>query len=352
MAMQSKVTPLLFALILLGGFVAYLFLEQPQPQKPRGGFSTPVKVEQVALRAFPITIDALGTAKANESVTVTAQETEVITQVKFDDGEYVEAGQLLVQLNNDQEQARVRELEANISEAKRQYERIRNLAKSSAASQQLLDEQQARVKVLLAQLEVARAQLRDLEIRAPFSGYLGIRAVSNGSLVRPADVITTLDDTRLVKVDFSVAEKYLASLSSGQRVTATSVAYPDTEFEGKISTVDSRIDPVSRSILVRAIIDNPDNRLRPGMLLKITLEKQVLQALVMAEKALVPVEDKQYVFVLAGDKVEQREVQIGERRPGWVQILAGLEAGEQVVTEGTLRVRDQSPVRVLNGSEG
>lgn len=352
MALKSKVTPLLVALVLLGGFLAYLFVTKPQEQQQRALPATPVRVQAIEIREFPITIDALGTAKANESVTLTAQETEVVTEVQFDDGEFVQSGQLLVQLNNVEEQARIRELEANIVEAERQYDRIRNLAKSSAASEQLLDEQLARVKGLQAQLEVAKAQLRDLEIRAPFSGHLGIRSVSNGSLVRPADVITTLDDIRVVKVDFSVAEKYLASLSPGQRVLATSVAYPDRQFEGTISTVDSRIDPVSRAVLVRAIIDNPEARLRPGMLLKITLEKQVLQALVMPEKALVPVEDKQFVFVLDGDKVIQQEVTIGERRPGLVQILDGLEAGQQVVTEGTLRVRDQSPVRVLNGNEG
>ncbi len=351
MSLKSIFSPLVLAVVVLAGFLAYLFIPQDEAAQSRQGRPTPIKAQPVKRQPFPITIEALGTANANESVTITAQETDIVSEVMFEDGETVEAGQLLVQLNNQEELARIEELEANIEEARRQLDRVQNLRASSAASEQLFDEQQARVKALRAQLDVAKAQLQDLQIRAPFAGLLGIRAVSKGSLVRPADVITTLDDISTIKVDFSVAENHLASLATGQRVTASSVAYPGTTFEGTISTIDSRIDPVSRSVLVRAIIDNEDGRLRPGMLLQMTVEKRVLNALVVPEKALVPVQDKQFVFVVDGDAVREVEVTLGERKPGLVQVLDGVAEGELVVTEGTLRVRDGSQVNVLNAGE-
>lgn len=254
----------------------------------------------------------------------------------------------MVQLNNREEYARIAELKANIDEAKRQYARIEDLRQSSAASEQLLDEQQARVKGLEAQLDIARAQLSDLQISAPFAGVLGVRSVSKGALVRPADVITTLDDISVIKVDFSIAENHLASLAVGQTISATTTAYPNESFSGTISHIDTRLDPISRAIKVRANIDNSDKRLRPGMLMTIVVEKRVLNTLVLPEKTLVPVQDKQFVYVVENDIAIQKEVAIGERRPGKVQILSGISEGDVVITEGTLRVRDQSPVNVLN----
>jgi membrane fusion protein (multidrug efflux system) len=238
-------------------------------------------------------------------------------------------------------------LQINIREAKRQLVRITNLAKESVASEQLLDEQQARVKALTAQLEVANSQLAEMQITAPFSGVLGVRQVSVGALVTPGDVITTLDDLYKVKVDFGIAENHLSTLALGQTVTAISIAYPDKPFQGVISSINSRVDPVSRSIRVRAIIDNPNLELRPGMLLQITLQKKILTTLVVPEEALLPIEDKQFVYVVKDNKAIQTEVKVGRRKPGIAQIISGINEGDYVVTEGTLRLRNGSTVNVL-----
>ena len=348
MSSRTLFSPLLLGVVLLVAVVVYLNLPGEEAVGQQGPRATPVKTAMVKTQTFPITIESLGTAIANESVSITAQVTETIKQINFEDGDKVQRGALLVQLNNAEERARVAELKANINEAKRQFSRIADLRQSNATSEQLLDEQQARVKALEAQLDIANAQLRDLEVRAPFSGLLGNREISMGSLVQPATRITTLDDISVVKVDFNIAENHLASVAKGQRITASSIAYPGETFEGTISNIDTRLDPVSRSIRVRAVIDNTDERLRPGMLLTVVVEKRVLETLVLPEKALVPVQDKQYVYVVQDSVAVQTEVQIGERRPGVVQIIRGLQEGDEVITEGTLRVRDQSPVNVLN----
>ena len=348
MSSRFSLSPLLIGVVLLAGVVVYLNLPENEAAQRSGPRATPVKTAIVSAKTFPITIESLGTTIANESVNITSQVTDTVQAINFEDGDKVEQGELLVQLNNSQERARVEELKANIEEAKRQFSRIADLRQSNATSEQLLDEQQARVKALEAQLDIARAQLSDLQIRAPFSGLLGNRVISIGSLVQPGSTITTLDDISVVKVDFSIAENHLASVAKGQRITASSVAYPGVDFEGVISNIDTRLDPVSRAIRARAIIQNKDARLRPGMLLTVTVEKRVLDTLVVPEKALVPVEDKQFVYVVKDNVAHQVEVAIGERRPGLVQIVDGLVSGDEVITEGTLRVRDQSPVNVLN----
>ncbi|WP_416305519.1 efflux RND transporter periplasmic adaptor subunit [Neptunicella sp. SCSIO 80796] len=350
MTQQVRITPLLIAAILLIGVVVYLYLpkevEEQQQQRPE----SPVVLYEVKQDQLEITIEALGTAIANEAVMITAQTSDVVDNIQFDDGQLVKAGQILLTLNSREEKAKVNELQINLREAKRQLDRISNLARGNAASEQLLDEQEAKVKALKAQLEVANTRLAELEVRAPFAGRLGIRQVSLGALVKPGDTITTLDDLHQVKVDFSIAEMHLASVEVGQQIAATSIAYPGKLFGGKVSSIDSRVDPITRAIKVRAIVDNPDYQLRPGMLLQINIQKQVLNTILVPEGSLIPIQDKQYVFVIDANNVAHRkEVQIGQRKPGWVQILDGLQVGEQIVAEGSLRLSDGSIIKNVNG---
>ncbi|MBF7071919.1 efflux RND transporter periplasmic adaptor subunit [Glaciecola sp. MH2013] len=344
-----KISPLFIGAIALLGFVIYLNLPaQEEDAQQRGRGSTQVVVAEAQNQAFPIVVEALGTAVANESVNLTAQQAETVKTVLFEDGDIVEKGQLLIELNDQQERARVNELSINLAEAKRQLTRIRDLAKQNVASEQLLDEQIARVDAISAQKDVADAQLAELKVSAPFAGRLGIRQVSIGSLVRPGDLISTLDDLSIVKVDFSISELHLASVATGQAIAASSIAYPGELFKGEISSIDSRIDPVTRAIQVRAQIPNPDYRLRPGMLLQINVEKRVVDALVIPEQALIPEGESQFVYLVDEEAIARKtKVRVGQRKPGWVQILDGLDEGQKVVIEGTLKVRDGAKVEPI-----
>lgn len=345
-----KSSPLLIGVTALVGFVIYLNLPAENIAAPqRDIVETAVVSAKAETQAFPIIVEALGTAVANESVNLTAQQAETVKSVLFEDGEIVSRGQLLIELSDREEKARVNELAINIAEAKRQLDRIKGLAKQSAASEQLLDEQRARVDALEAQKDVVDAQLSELQVRAPFSGRLGIRQVSIGSLVRPGDVISTLDDLSILKVDFSISELHFASVENGQTIVATSIAYPGESFTGLITSIDSRIDPVTRAIQVRAQIPNSDLKLRPGMLLQINVEKRVVDALVIPEGALVSEGESQFVFVIDDEgKARKTKVVIGQRKPGWVQIIDGIDAGQEVIVEGTLKLRDGSGVKVVS----
>jgi membrane fusion protein (multidrug efflux system) len=182
----------------------------------------------------------------------------------------------------------------------------------------------------------------------PFAGRIGLRRVSLGSLVGPGTVITTLDDTDVIKVDFDLPEVYLSRLEPGLTVRARSAAWPDQEFVGSVSSVDTRVDPISRTIRVRSVMPNENGLLRPGMFLTVTLLNESVEALVIPERALIPERSMQYVFVVADNRIaERRVVRIGRRRPGEVEILEGLSAGEMVIVDGTQKARDGQTVQIL-----
>jgi membrane fusion protein (multidrug efflux system) len=170
--------------------------------------------------------------------------------------------------------------------------------------------------------------------------------VSVGSLISPGTVITTLDDTSTVKLDFTIPETGLSAVQPGLVINASSVAYPDVNFAGKVSSIDSRVDPATRSVTVRALLPNPSGLLKPGMFLTVRLSRGAVDALLVPEEALVPEQGDMFVFVVKDGSAEKRLVHIGQRRVGDVQVLDGLAAGELVVTEGAQKLRDGSAVTV------
>jgi membrane fusion protein (multidrug efflux system) len=165
-----------------------------------------------------------------------------------------------------------------------------------------------------------------------------------GTLISPGDVITTLDDTSVIKLDFAVPETFVSTVREGLSVRATAPAYAGRSFAGKVASIDSRVDVNTRSVTVRALLANEDGALKPGMFLNVSLAKDERDTLVIPEEALTPEAEKQFVFVVADGKAFRREVRIGGRSPGTVEVLAGLSVGDRVVVEGTQKVRDGSPV--------
>lgn len=303
---------------------------------------TPVVVSRVETLPFVDRVEALGTLKANESVEVSAKVSDVVAEVHFEDGERVQQGQVLAELQSAEERAQLAEAEARVWEAQRQFDRVRDLEAKGSAPASLLDQRRRELQTARAQVRVIEARLADRSIRAPFAGVLGLRNISPGALVEPGDLITTLDDDRIMKLDFSVPSTYLVTLRPGLLIEARARAYPGQSFTGEIRSVDSRVDPVTRSIQVRALIDNPDRRLKPGVLMQVELLKNPRQAIVIPEAALLQQARLHYVLVVdPGDdnRVLRRELRIGARRPGQVEVLDGLAAGELVITRGAISVR-------------
>lgn len=313
----------------------------------RGGPGAPVDVitAPVASTQFAQEIEALGTARANEAVDVTSKISNIVTAIRFAEGQRVSRGDVLVELDSAQARADLADAEASLVESRAQFERSRALAGSAVLSRSQLDQIEATMKSNEARVAAARARLADTVIRAPFSGRMGLRRVSVGSLVNPGTVITTLDDVSLIKLDFSVPEAFVGLMQAGVPIEARSVAYPERAFEGRVASVDSRVDPVARAVLVRAELPNREGLLKPGMFLSVRLSRGATHSLMLPESAVVPEQGRAFVFVVDGTRATKREVNVGRRRPGEVEILAGLKAGERVVVEGTLKLRDGTEVR-------
>jgi len=310
----------------------------------RGGGqgATPVTVTTAVLKKGPFadSIVAIGTASARESITVTAKVSETVQRVHFESGDEVGAGAVLVTLSGQQQQAALQQAEAAAKESTQLLQRQETLAQQQLIAKSQLDTQRAARDQAQAQVAQVRAQLGDRSIRAPFGGVLGIRQVSPGALVTPGTPIATLDDLSSMYVDFPVPESFLAQLATGQVVMGRAAAYPDRRFEGRVSTIDARIDPQTRSVKVRADFPNPDRALRPGMLVNIDLRRTQRIALLVPEIAVVQVGERTFVYRVKPDaSVEQVDVRIGTRSEGQAEILDGVAAGDRIVVDGTGKLR-------------
>jgi len=307
----------------------------------------PATVVTLAPQAWSDQVEALGTAQANESITLNAKITETVRKVNFTDGQKVDAGDILVELTSGQQAAQLEEAQATYKDAERQYARQEGLVQQGTVSKALFETSQATRDSSRAHMDAIRAQLADRVITAPFAGVLGLRHVSPGTLVTPGTAITTLDDIHVMKLDFAVPETAIAALKAGQSVQTRAAAYPDKHFDGKIESLDSRVDPATRALTVRALIPNPEGLLRPGMLLSVSVTARERQSLGVPELALVPLGGKQYVYrVGAGNAVEQVEVKLGARRAGEVEVTSGLAEGDRVVVEGTVSLRAGAKVAI------
>lgn len=295
-------------------------------------------------------LEALGTLRADESVTLSATVTETVVGLDFNDGDIVSAGQLLVRLQDSEEQAQLRAAQALRDERNNAVSRASQLQSRNLGSRADVEDSQAQLRQVEAEIAAIQARLDSHQIRAPFDGVVGFRNISNGALVTPGMELVTLDKLDVVKLDFSVPEVYLSTLRPGLPLTARSVAFPDEAFVGEVSSIGSRIDPITRSVQIRAVLDNPDLFLRPGMLMEVELLRSPRDTIVVAESVLIPSGERQYVLVIDeqdDNRISRREVLIGERRAGRVEVLEGLEPGELVVGHGVQRVRDGDQARLL-----
>ena len=342
--------------LLLAGFVltASPWLAAQQgggPQAP-----TPVIVTELGEQAFSETVEALGTLRANESVDLTSTVTELVTAVNFDDGQRVKKGDVLIEMDTSEERAELAEQRSFLDEAQRQVNRLTPLVKRGAASESSIDTQRREAQGARARIQAIESRIAKRIIKAPFDGVVGLRNISVGAVAQPGAELTTIDDDAVMKLDFAVPSVFVATLKPGLSIEAESAAYPSRVFKGTVSSVNSRIDPVTRSIVARALIDNPKGELRPGLLMRVELEKSPRQALVVPEEAVVPVGNENFVWIVVdkdGQPVaERRTVTLGTRQFGGVEVLTGLSPGERVITHGTLRMRPGAPLTITAVEDG
>ena len=336
-------------LILLAAFPNSVFADKPV--RPPAA----VTVVEARLALFTDRIEALGTLRANESVELTATIGERVVETGFTDGQRVEAGHILVKLSSTEEEALLKETTSAASEAKKQYDRMAQLADRGTSSVSQLDEAHRIYETAKARQLAIESRLAELVVKAPFAGIVGLRNISVGAVVRPGDPITTLDDDSKMLLDFTLPAAFLGMVASGTSIEATTASFGAKPFQGVVRSVSSRVDPQTRSATVRAEIPNPDRLLKPGMLMKVDLLGNPREALAIPEGALQPDGRSNFVMVVentdAGAVAKRREVRSGTRRQGEVEILEGLSPGEKIVAHGAFKLSDGASVRVIESGE-
>lgn len=340
---------LLIGALVIGGAVYYyqVVLSSSAAAKQKAVTTPTVMAAPQKIVQFSDIIEALGTGSAKEAVDITATVTAKVVEVNFEDGDYAKNGQLLVKLDDAREQSERKQAEINLAEQNREMARIDRLYKSKAVSQKTLDEQKTSLERSKTLLAIANTQIDDRHLRAPFSGYLGMRLVSPGDLVTPGTKITSLDDISEINVDFSVPEKYFSELKTGYEVQVTNVAYPGEKFKGRITAIAPRINLQTRMVEVRAVIDNKEMKLRPGMMFHVLVDMGKRDALMIPEKCVVSLGEKQFVFLyLPNGRVRRCEVSLGSRREGVVEVVSGVKNGEVLVVEGVAKLVDGMSVNL------
>jgi len=327
---------------------------RPSGGPPGAGGGSPVVAANVSLYTFNDGLRAIGTAQARESILLTPKAADTIRVIRFDSGDRVRRGQVLVEMSSVEQAADFAEVRAANDAAQEELRRTQELFDRGFASQARLDTVRASAGAAEARLNAGGSRIADRTIRAPFAGIVGLRTASPGQYVRPGDQIGTLDDISEIRLDFDVPETQISRVAAGIEIVANTAAYPDRTFTGVIADVDSRVDPATRTVRVRAILPNTDEVLRPGMLLTVEVRSNPREALAIPEMAILDQADGAYVYrVVAregGEAVELVRVGTGQRSDGMAEVLDGLAAGDRVITEGVQSVRPGQPVQVGTGS--
>jgi len=308
----------------------------------------PVEVASARSTQASTEIEAVGTLSSDEAVSVAAEIAGRIATIAFKEGESVKAGDVLVKLDDALARAELAESEAGLKLAQANFERATSLSKSGAGTQRARDEALAALDTSRAAIELARVRLEKMEIRAPFDGVVGLRAVSVGAYAQIGQALVNLEKIDTLKLDFRLPEIYLRDIAVGQKVEVRVDAIPDRMFEGTVYAIDPMLDVNGRALKIRARLPNKDGILRPGLFARVKVIGQSRGAVVVVpEGAIVPRGTESVVFTVEDGKAVESKVSLGRRTKGEVEILDGLQADSTVVTAGHQRVRNGQPVEVV-----
>jgi membrane fusion protein (multidrug efflux system) len=322
----------------------------PTAQQRGGGGGGPVGVVVSPVRMGTVVdrTESVGTVRARDAVTITAKVTGIVQRIRFQEGQRVQAGDALADLDAAALRAELDQARALFDDARSQLVRARGLQPGQSIAAQRLETLEALTRQAEGRVRQAQARLEELSITAPFTGRVGLRQVSVGALVQPGTVVTTLDDISRVRVEFAVPEIYVARVREGSPVTARASAFGERRFEGRVAVVDTRIDTATRTVRVISEFDNSDEALKPGLFMTVELEMERRDdALLIAEEALDPIGDRNYVYVIRDNRARRVEIRLGQRLPGEVEVVSGVRAGEPIVVRGVQRLRNDAPVRVV-----
>ena len=314
--------------------------------EPAGG-GISIEASRVKTVRMSQGLTAVGSLRSDESVTIRPEVSGRIIEIGFREGQRVRKGATLIRFEPSVQRAELEQAAANLGLSKSRLERSRDLFTKGFISAQARDETESNFKLAQASYDLSEARLTKLDIKAPFSGIVGLRMVSVGDYVKDGQDIVNLEEIDPLKVDFKIPEIYLKQVAVGQALQITLDAFPNQTFQGKVLAINPLVDTNGRAIVIRAVIKNTEARLRPGMFARVRLLfSDERDSVAVPEQSLIPVGDEQYLFKVVDGRAQRFKVEIGQRREGQVEVLQGLAAGDVVVTAGQLKLRDGSPVKI------
>lgn len=349
--MKSRVKLILVVAVIV--VVAFLFAlpkinssDKSAPVQSNIDASLPVKAHIVKSEKLANNVITSGTIMANEEVELRSEESGKITNIFFREGSSVKKGDLLVKINDAELQAQLEKAKFNLKLLEDREYRQRVLLEREAISQEDYDFSLNELNVVKADIELVKAQIEKTEIRAPFDGVIGLKNVSEGSFVNSSNIIATLQNINPIKIDFSIPEKYAGSVKVGDSINFTIVG-TDESYSGKVYAIEPKIDPLTRTLKIRAVYSNPSREILPGSFADVQLSlKEINDALMIPTHSIVPELKGQKVFLFKNGQAFSQKVEIGIRTDQRVQITNGLNEQDTLITSGILQIRPGMPVEI------
>jgi len=315
---------------------------------PPGNRQVTVETIVVATSELESTVDAVGTVLADASAVLRAEVPGQIVERHFEEGQQASKGDRLFSIEATVLEAEVNEARANVEQSEAAYKRAQELVKSQLISATDFDTARANYNVSVARLHSAESRLSKTVIRAPFDGFIGLRRINVGDYATIGQELVNVVRLDPLRVDFSVPETLLARVRPGQVIAVTVGAFRDEVFEGVITAIDPQIDVAGHSMAVRARLPNTDLKLRPGLFAQVAVRLAVKpKALLVPEEAIWPIGNDKILYIVEDGVANQRVVTIGDRTPGFVEIVAGLSAGEEIVVAGQMKLYPGAAVRTI-----
>jgi len=350
--LKRLIIVIVFSALVFGGLFGTKIMQIQSAQANRQAPPPPVvAVATVKEESWLPSLSTVGNLTVDAGIDITNEVAGTIKNIHFKSGEAVKKGQLLLEMDTATDEAELQRYVALQRLAKVRFNRSKKLIGDKMTSQSEYDENEVLLQEANATIELQKALLEKKRIKAPFDGRLGIRQINQGQYLPAGTLIVSLTSLEKIHADFSVPERSLAKLSVGQAIRVKVQAYPDELFEGTITAITPQIDAGTRSVSVRAAMDNPGERLQPGMFAYVEiLMPEMLEVLTLPDTAITYNPYGEYVYVIeasdSGNTISYRQITTGATREGRVEITKGLKAGEQVVAAGQVKLRNGMAVQI------
>jgi membrane fusion protein, multidrug efflux system len=349
--MKNKTLFIVIFIIALLVIIKLVFLRPEEDKKMQPGAQKPQTAMVTGFIATPVTLEnkisSSGTILANEEVELRPEMSGKLVSVLFHEGTNVKKGELLVKINDADLQAQLKKLNLQYKLAKEKETRLKGLLDIKGLSQEEYDVAANELQTLEADMDFTKAQIAKTEIRAPFDGKIGLKSVSEGSFVNNTNIIASIQQTDLLKIDFSIPEKYASVVSTGDSVKFAVEGIAEN-LTARVSAIEPKINSQTRNLMIRAVYKNTTGKVYPGSFAKVDLiANKKLSSFMIPTEALIPEMKGNKIFVCKNGKAMPVKVETGLRSESKVEIVTGLNPGDTVITTGIMSLKPEMNVKVI-----